>query len=278
MASMRTISRIALALLAVTPAAIEGQLAGFGGPLAQADMLYLAGEPLQAFEILDQHLATDSTDYDALWRAARAAVVLGIDAEGSRGQNAWLDPAMAFAERAVALRPDGIEGRYWRGVAVGRRAMNASPGYAVELAQVVYDDAHAILAADSTHGGAHNMLGKLNYEIMSLSRIKRGVARTFMGNSALDDTSWENARHHLERATEVWPDFVLFHFDLGQLHRRRGRREEAARSFMTALALEPVHPTDRKVQADARAYLEEWGLLTTQDSLSVNPDGAPRGR
>jgi tetratricopeptide (TPR) repeat protein len=208
----------------------------------------------------------------------RSAVVLGIDAEGSRSQNAWLDPAMAFAERAVALRPEGVEGHYWRGVAMGRRAMNASPGYAVELAQVVYDDAHAILAADSTHGGAHNMLGKLNYEIMSLSRIKRGVAKTFMGNSALDDTSWDNARHHLERATETWPDFVLFHFDLGQLHRKRGRREEAAQSFRTALALEAVHPTDRKVQEDARTYLQEWGLLAIQDSLSVSSGDAPTGR
>jgi tetratricopeptide (TPR) repeat protein len=255
-------SRTALALLlALAPGPLYAQLAGFGGPVAEADMMYLAGEPRRAFEILEAHLATDSTDYAALWRAARAAVVIGIDEEGSRPQNAWLDPAMHLSQRAVALRPEGIDGIYWRGVAAGRRAMNASSGYAVELAEAAYDDAHTILAVDSLHGGAHNMLGKLNYEIMSLSRIKRAIARTFMGNDALDDTSWENAEYHLARAVEVWPDFVLFHFDLGQLHRKRGRRDEAVSAFRQALELPAVHPTDRELHAQARAALEELDAL-----------------
>lgn len=249
-------------VLAVVPAAVKGQFSGFGTPVSQSDMLYLAGEPRQAFDVLEAYLAADSTDYDALWRAARAAVVLGIEADGgSSDQNQWLDPAMALSERAVQVRPDGVDGRYWRGVAVGRRAMNASPGYAVELAQVSYEDAHAILAVDSLHGGAHNMLGKLNYEIMSLSRIKRGVARTFMSNPALDDTSWENAEYHLARAAEVWPRFVLFHFDLGQLHRKRDRREEAIASFTRALELPAVHPTDHSLQRQARDILTEWSVL-----------------
>jgi tetratricopeptide (TPR) repeat protein len=247
-------------LLALVPGALHAQLGGLGA-VVEADVLYLTGEPRRAYEVLEAHLAADSTDYDALWRAARAAVVIGIGEEGSRPQNAWLDPAILHAERAVAVRPKGLDGIYWRGVATGRRAMNASPGYAVELAQVVYDDAHRILAADPLHGGAHNMLGKLNYEIMSLSRIKRAIARTFMGNDALDDTSWENAEYHLERAAAVWPDFVLFHFDLGQLYRKRGRRDEAIAQYRRVLELPMTHPTDRKLQEQARSALEEWGAL-----------------
>ena len=266
-------------LILLAPGTLHAQLAGFDGSIAEADIMYLAGEPRRSFEILEAHLARDSTDYAALWRAARAAVVIGIDEEGSRPQNAWLDPAMHYSQRAVELRPEGIDGIYWRGVAAGRRAMNASPGYAVELAQVAYDDAHAILAVDSLHGGAHNMLGKLNYEIMSLSRIKRAIARTFMGNDALDDTSWENAEYHLARAVETWPDFVLFHFDLGQLHRKRDRRAEAITAFQRALQLPVVHPTDRELQEQARAALEELGALEAEaDSTVRMPGGSPTDR
>ena len=261
-----------LLLFAVLPGPAAAQFVGFGGTLAEADMLYLAGQPKLSFELLEEHLRTDSTDYDALWRASRAAVVIGIDEEGSRPQNIWLDPAIGYSERAVLVRPDGIDGRYWRGVSAGRRAMNASPGYAVELAQVVYDDAHMILEADSLHGGAHNMLGKLNYEIMSLSRIKRAVARTFMGNDALDDTSWENAEYHLEKAAALWPDFVLFHFDLAQLYRKRGRKDEAVVEFMAALRLPAVHPTDRRLQEQAREILNEWDV-----PLEGVPGGATAG-
>lgn len=254
--------RLALVFAAsvLLPGTARAQLGGFGGPVGRAEVAYLSGDPQRSFEILDEALKADSTNYDVLWRAARAAVVLGIEEEGSRRQNAWLDPALALSERAVTVRPDGIDGIYWRGVSAGRRAMNAAPSYAVGLAEAVHADAHAILAADSLHGGAHNMLGKLNYEIMSLSWLERTVAKTFMGNPALDDTSWENAEYHLVRAAEVWPDFVLFHFDVAQLHSKRDRREEAIEAFRRVLSLRAVHPTDQRLQAEARAILEEWGV------------------
>jgi tetratricopeptide (TPR) repeat protein len=248
-----------LLLLVSSPLAISAQFVGFGGAVAEADMLYLAGRPRLAFETLQAHLAVDSTDYEALWRAARAAVVVGFYENGSRVQNGWLDPAIRYANLAVELRPEGLEGVYWRGAATGRRALNASPGYAVELAERVYDDAHRILAVDSLHGGAHNILGKLNYEIMSLSRVQRAFARAFMGNDALDDASWENAEFHLARAAKVWPEFILFHSDLAELYRKRGRREEAADSFRRVLEVPPVHPIDQRMQAEARGLLEEWG-------------------
>lgn len=239
-------------------------------------MLYMAGEPKAALDRLEEHLVADPDDYAALWRAARSAVVLATGEEHHLDQNAWLDPAIVYADRAVELRPEGIDGIYWRGVASGRRALNAGPGYAVELAEVVYEDAHTILEADSLHGGAHNMLGKLNFEVMSLSRIKRFIARTFMGTDALDDASWEDAEHHLRRAAELWPDFVLFHFDLGRLYEKRGPRELAVREFAHALALPAVHPTDGGLQERARGFLEEWEV--SADTLVVAPDAGHGGR
>jgi tetratricopeptide (TPR) repeat protein len=248
---------IAATALLLTPHHARAQLAGFGGPVAQSDLLYLAGEPHLAYEVLAAHLAADSTDYDALWRAARARVVVGLEQVGNRAQNSWLDLAIDLAERAVALRPEGVDGLYWRGVAAGRRAMNASPGYAVELAQIVYEDAHAILAVDSLHGGAHNMLGKLNYEVMSLSRFERAVARIFMGNQALGDTSWEDARFHLEKSVQSAPDFVLFQFDLAQLYNKRGPEEAVEEAFRRVIALPPTHPIDAGLQEQVRALLAE---------------------
>lgn len=229
-------------------------------PVVEADRLYHAGHLMPSLELMEQRITVDSTDVAALWRAARAAVVMGIAEEGSRNQNEWLDPAIGWADRAVELEPTNLEAIYWRGVATGRRAMNAAPSYAAGLVEVVYDDAHRILAADSLHAGAHNMLGKLNYEIMTVSRIKRLIARTFMGNDALDDMSWENAEYHLARAVEAAPDFVLFSFDLAQLYRRRGRRDEAIEAYRRVLALPAVHPVDAGYQAQARAQLADWGV------------------
>ena len=228
-------------------------------PVKRADALYLSGDPRASFALLDEYLKVSPDQYEVLWRAARAAVILGVSVEGSRPQNRWLDPAMDLANRAVALEPDGVDGLYWRGAAHGRRAMNASPGYAAELAQRVFDDAHAILAQDSLHGGAHNLLGKLSYEVMSLSRIERAMGRIFMGNQALSSANWENAKYHLEAAAEAWPDLVLFQFDLAQLYLKRDREDDARRVFRRVLALPAVHPPDFEFHAQARAVLSELG-------------------
>jgi tetratricopeptide (TPR) repeat protein len=248
-----------LALLAVAPSALAAQPHEHRAEAvaADADALYFAGRPRDAYDLLAEHLEANPWDYEALWRASRSAVVLGVAEEGVEPQNAWLDPAITLGDRAVAEDPQGIDGLYWRGAAAGRRAMNAGPGYGAELAQRVYDDAHSILAIDPLHGGAHNLLGKLNYEIMSLSRVERFIGRTLVRKQALRDSSWEQAETHLRTATESWPDYVLFQFDLALLHRKRGRTEESLTAFQRVTGMVPVHPTDMSFQTDAQRYIEE---------------------
>ena len=254
---MRVLTLVLLILAALSCSAEAQPQVGLGTTISSADLLYFAGSPEQAYTLLEGHIKENPSDYEALWRAARAAVVLGIDAEGIEPQNRWLDSAIDLGNRAVAESPDQIEGRYWRGAAAGRRALNAGNTYAAELAQRVYDDAHLILEQDSRHGGAHNLLGKLNYEIMSLSRIERFIGRLVVRNQALRNSSWENAEHHLGAAAEFWPDFVLFQYDLAQLHIKRGRAEEAQRVFGKLLDIPPLHPVDRSLKERAQTYLHE---------------------
>jgi len=249
-----------LAMLATLPGAVRAQpVANLGGSLAEADLLYFAGKPREAFAALERHLEGHPRDYEALWRAARAGVVLGIAGEGIEGQNAWLDPAIVLGDRAVAERPQGLDGLYWRGAAAGRRAINAGPNYSAELAQRVYDDAHLILELDPSHGGAHNLLGRLNYEIMSLSSVERFFGRVLVRTQALKDSSWEVAENELRAAAEAWPEWVPFQFDLAQLYRKRGREDEARRVLLHVTEMVPLHPLDASLQDDARRHLEELG-------------------
>lgn len=288
MKSLRAIALLSLFLVSVDLGAQERAATTFAGSstgatvlesgntVARADSLYLAHDPEAALDLLTAHLAVDSTNADVLWRAARASVVIGLGVEGSREQNRWFDPAIVWSRRAAGAGPDALDGHYWYGVAAGRRAKNAGTEYAIELAQVVYDQAHHILEVDSLHGGAHNILGKLNYEVMSLSRIKRFIARTFMGNDALDDMRWENAEHHLSEAARAWPGVVAFHHDLALLHRKRGRRDEAIVEFRTVLSLPPIHPGDEVLKAEARAQLEEWGDQLDDVELEISDGSTDR--
>ncbi len=251
------LAAFACAILAALPVVARAQ--PVGDAVIEADALYFAGHPVEAYELLKVHLEMHPADYEALWRAARAAVVVGIVREGITAQNEWLDPAIVLGDRAVAERPDGLDGLYWRGAAEGRRALNAGNNYAADLVQRVYDDAHAILAADSLHGGAHNLLGRVSYEVMDLPRVSRFLARRLVGNRALQESSWDSAELHLRRAVELWPENVLFQLDLGQLYQRRGREEEARAVLTRVTEMPSVHPPDAVFKESARRFLEEMG-------------------
>ena len=244
-------------LLAAAAPADAQPLAAFTGPVAEADLLYFGGHVEEAYELLLSRYADEPTDGEVPWRIARAGAVVGVLREGVGGYNHYYDTALHFGRLAVERTPDDADALYWRGVAAGRRALHAGTGYAAELAQLVYDDAHAVLATDSLHAGAHNMLGKLAFEVMSLSRVERLLARVFLSNDALERTSWEDAEHHLGRAVELSPSAVLYHYDLGVLHARRGRPDEAVASLRQALALPAVQPMDEAVQELAGTLLEE---------------------
>ena len=245
-----------LTLGSVAPGVAQSPIRDIVG---DADALYFDGKVEEAFALLIEHVETHPDDYDALWRAARAGVVAGVLRQGITSQNERLDPAIVLGDRAVELHPDGIDGLYWRGAAEGRRALNAGSNYAARLVQRVYDDAHAILALDPLHGGAHNLLGRVNYEIMDLPRIARFLARRLVGNDALHDSSWEDAEAYLTRAAELWPDNVLFQLDLGDLYRRRGREDEARAQLQKVVEMPSVHPADDYFKDSARRFLEDLG-------------------
>lgn len=227
------------------------------GPLRRADELYFSGRPEASLASLRAALRSRPSDFEALWRAARAAASAGLLEEGVEAQNGWYRRGAEYGRRAVRARPERVEGHYWRAANAGLHAVQAgAPRRIVGLGEVVYAEATRTLELDPCHAGGHNVLGRLHFEIMRLSFLERLLGRLLLGGDALAEASWEGAERHLSRAVELDPDFILYRLDLGRLHLRRERPERAIRELGAALRLEPVHPPDRKFQERARRLLE----------------------
>lgn len=225
--------------------------------LERADSVFYAGNPERALELALESLEEDPESYAALWRAASYAVGLGV-LEEARGEGLGRFPeALELAERARAVRPEGIDGRYWEVAALGRVAMNAGLRDASGYAERIRDGAVWLLDREPNHAGAHHALGRLYFELMSISAISRFLGRTFTGGTALDEASWSCARVHLERAVELEPDMLLYQLDLARLYRERGEARQA-RAILEALADAPIRqPPDRVFRAEVRAMLHD---------------------
>lgn len=99
-----------------------------GTALMEADTLYEAGgmENFRAaIPLYEKAVAEDEKNYEALWKCARAHRDYGNEIKKQGGAD-WEDlcaehgkAGMQFAQRAVALAPENVEGHYYYGLSVG---------------------------------------------------------------------------------------------------------------------------------------------------------------
>ena len=218
----------------------------------EADALLAAEQVREALERLEARLARVPTDREARWRAARAAVYLGILATGTDIENGWFRRGAAHADRLLAAAPEDLEGMRWALAAKGQLAVQTGPVETVRLTREVQALAARLLARDSTDAAALYALGKLQYEVLTLNPVARLLSRPFrseIGASA----RWPQALQWLTRAVSLDPGQLLFRLGLADALWAVGRRAEAVREYEQARDLPRRTPADRDFQARAQA-------------------------
>ncbi len=224
--------------------------------ILKADSLHQAGELISALEFFQDALATHADDVELLWRTAREAVAVGVMAETIDEGKIYFDLAIEYAETALELDASSFVAEYWLVAAQGLRARHAEALIAARLGTAVYERSRSLLERDSLHAGANHALGALNLEVMRLSRIKRFIAVTILGNRAFRDTSWENAETHLVRSVQIDSTFAIARLDLGRAFFYQGELEAARAEFENLLQQPLFDPTDVAFHDEARNYLQ----------------------
>lgn len=253
----RRSSLLALALVAWAGTASAQTPRGMPSPgtasaerlIRQGDAAHTALRPGEALEAFLAVLASEPGNYDALWRASRESVNLGMLAPGPEERKSHYAAAEAMARRARAARPGGVEGAEWLAIAMGRQALDQGPRararYAVEVRTVALE----ALALDSLNAGAHHVLGMWHAEVRRLSGVERWLAQRVLGAADFKEASWEAAERHLRRAVDLEGSGLIHHLDLAGIYRDTGRAEEARQSLRQVLerpAVEPVDPLHKQ--------------------------------
>lgn len=216
-----------------------------GDLIARGDALHQQFRPREALELFEEALARDPAFYDALWRAARETVALGMLSASDDDARRWYARGESFGRRAVEAGPGRTEGHLWLTIALGRRALREGPRTRVRLAEEIRAGALQILELDPENAGGHHVLGQWNAEVMRMTGITRWAARQLLGGSSFEHASWEAALDHLTRATRKAPETLIHHFELARVHIDLGDEAMARaslREVMDRPALEPVDP------------------------------------
>jgi len=186
-------------------------------------------EPAAAVTRFDAILTRDSLDLEAGWRAAvaRNDMALPLTRKSDRAsRDSLLLRAQVDARRAVRLAPNDARALFALGLVLGNTALTKGNKEKVRMATEIRSLALRAIAADSSHDGAHHLLGRWNYEVMSLSGFERFIAKRILGGGIFGQASWEEARKDLERAVSLDPGRIYHRLDLARV--LVARKETAA--------------------------------------------------
>ncbi len=177
-------------------------------------------------------------DYETLWRASGAAAsVYGANPGMSDVRAELAREARTYAERAVELKPGGVEGRFARAVAFGIVAESTSLDV---LPSRIAEEGEAVIALDPTyeHAGGHRLLGLF-----------------FLRAPDLVGGDLDAGLRHLREAARIAPDFAENRLALAEALLADGKRAEALKEIARAREL----GLDERAEARAAAFARMAG-------------------
>jgi tetratricopeptide (TPR) repeat protein len=211
--------------------------------------------PQDALTHYEKVVATDSSHFEALWKASMNAVDLGEFTRDRKLRENLYSRAERLGRRAVELKPESAAAQFHVARALGMAALSVGIRDRVRYAREVREHALAALKITPEHGGALHVMGVWNAEVKRLSGLERTLARAFLGAGFFSEASWDDAQQYLERATTVDPQRITHWLALARVYRDRRNYDKARAAYQAVLDGKSIYYGDAEYKKAAEAEL-----------------------
>jgi len=196
-------------------------------------------------------LEADPGSYEATWKLVRALTDKATLSKVPSDQKGLCVEAENLARKAVSLAPSDANGHAYLAVAVGKLALFEGGKRKVELSKEVKAEAENALRLNPDDDVALHVLAIWNSEMVELGWFLKSFAQLLYGK--FPPASLDVAITDLRRATELKPDVIPHHVELGITLASAKRWPEAKAELDKGLALPTAWVTDDHYRALARA-------------------------
>ena len=223
--------------------------------MRMGDSLHASFKPDEALRHYSAAIGADSSNYEALWKAARSEVDLAEAERDEARRNRYSRDAESLARRAIKVNAQDAEAHFNLARALGRRALSVGVRDRVKFATEVRAEALEALRLNADHPGALHVLGVWNAEVMRLNGFSRFIAKNVLGGKVFGEASWDLAVKYMERAVAVDPDRIVHRLDLGKIYEDRGDKAKARAQFELVVSGHRVDFNDPAYKREAEAEL-----------------------
>lgn len=211
--------------------------------LFQAAALANTFKDSEALGVYQEVLKINSQHYLALWQAAVLSVKIGARYSDETRKSAYFDAARQYADRALALRPEGGESNY----AVALALFNQATLYKAGARLAAFRDlrSHVYLATEYRPdlAEAWQLRGRWQYRVAHYNLLERLYSKLVLGGVPSGGDSRE-AMDDLEKALVRAPRSLPLHYDLARMYKYQGRRRRAIATLEAAQKIAPITSED----------------------------------
>ncbi|MCM2303741.1 MAG: glycerate kinase [Elusimicrobia bacterium] len=177
-----------------------------------------------------------------LWRLCRAKIRLSERKEKRSDKLALYESAKGDCERSVALSSGVADAHFWLGVGIGRWGETKGLMKALFIIKPLKKEMAEVLRLDPSHGGAHNVLGEILWQVPG-----------FVGGDK------KKALEEFETALRLSPRYTANHQPLAEAYLHFGRKDDAIRVLkMVEATKDPADPAEYPDNlADAKKLLSK---------------------
>jgi len=222
---MRRLATPLTAALCATAFALPAQ--GAARHIAAGDSAYTALHAADALHHYLAALAVDSSNGDALWRAARTESELAEYDSIPEHASALRTDAERHARSAAKRAPKNAQAHFALAVALGRTALTLPTVERLPFATEIRQEADSCLALTPKHPGCLHVLALWAAEYLRLGSFSRDMANTMTGGKLFATATWEQAEGDLRAAIALEPQRAIHHLDLARILIDQGKKDSA---------------------------------------------------
>lgn len=231
---------------------LTGEAAELWDQALQAESELRTRDALQILLQVEK-LAPDNSK--VLQKIARQYSDSTVDTANEEAQRRLLDKALEYSQRATDIDPDDPVNLLSLAITQGKMATLEGNKAKVEAARVIKANAREAIELDPEYAWAHHVLGRWHREVDELGSIARFFTKVLYGG--LPEASIDEAVYHLEKATELDPENLNHHLELGFAYAAAGEKKRAIEKLEKGLQMPSREKHDEAAKIRAKRMLEK---------------------
>ncbi len=192
----------------------------------------------KALEAYLQAVEMDPTNYEALWKAARALIDVADalpakDPATSEKQKKMYLQAEEYAQKAVKVNPNDTWGHFFLSAALGKRALLLGKKEQIQMSRRVKAEIEKAIELDPNNDLAYHALGRWHRRMAEIGGVKRALGGLLYGD--IPRGTFEESEKYLKKAVELRPDYTNHYLELGRTYLAMEKKDLATTCFQQCL-------------------------------------------